>query len=390
MKTQLITDITIGSICEGFVYNEYEGKGLYGLSGRLTIQPEYQRNYIYADGKKDVEVIRSVLHGYPLGLIYFNKVGGDRYEVLDGQQRITSLGRFLTNKFAITDAQGIPHYFKGMADDQQRRIADTPLLVYVCEGEESEIKDWFQTINIVGIPLNEQERLNAVYSGPFVTALKGVFSNSLNTNVQRWACYVKGDVRRQDFLACALEWICGHEGVSVGAYMSKNRQSTDISAVTGYFESVLSWIESVFEKSYSQMRGLPWGTLYERYHAQAYDRGRMTAEVERLMDDIFVKNKRGIFEYLLGGSEQSQLLDVRVFDEATRRSVYARQTQEARRQGVSNCPLCALGPESTRRKIWSLSEMDADHVSAWSRGGATDVANCQLLCKTHNRSKGNR
>ena len=53
MKTELKT-YTVKELCEGFVYNELEGKGLYGLNGKLTIQPEYQRNYIYADGKKDV------------------------------------------------------------------------------------------------------------------------------------------------------------------------------------------------------------------------------------------------------------------------------------------------------------------------------------------------
>lgn len=100
MKTTLET-YTVKQICDGFEYNELEGKGLYGLAGQLTIQPEYQRNYIYADGKKDVAVIESVLKGYPLGLLYFNKVEEGRLEVLDGQQRITSLGRFIKNKFAV-------------------------------------------------------------------------------------------------------------------------------------------------------------------------------------------------------------------------------------------------------------------------------------------------
>ena len=85
MKTEL-KHITIDEICKGFVYNEYEGKGLYGLSGKLTIQPEYQRNYIYNDGKKDVAVIESILKGYPLGLIYFNRTASGQLEVLDGQQ----------------------------------------------------------------------------------------------------------------------------------------------------------------------------------------------------------------------------------------------------------------------------------------------------------------
>ena len=155
MKTELHTNWTVKDICEGFVYNELEGKGLFGMNGKLTIQPEYQRNYIYADGKKDVAVIDSVLKGYPIGLIYFNK-NGDQFEVLDGQQRITSLGRFVTSKFAIRQ-DGMEQYFRGIAKDKQDKILNTPLLIYVCEGTESEIKEWFKTINIAGVPLNHQE-----------------------------------------------------------------------------------------------------------------------------------------------------------------------------------------------------------------------------------------
>jgi len=158
MKTEFKADLTIEQICDGFIYNELEGKGLFGLSGKLTIQPEYQRNYIYADGKKDVAVIDSILKGYPLGLIYFNKVNADQFEVLDGQQRITSIGRFVTNKFAIKDKNGMQQYFSGIAKDKQNLILETKLLVYECEGTESEIKEWFKTINIAGIPLNSQER----------------------------------------------------------------------------------------------------------------------------------------------------------------------------------------------------------------------------------------
>jgi Protein of unknown function DUF262 len=153
MNTTLRTDITIKDICDGFIYNELEGKGLFGLSGILTIQPEYQRNYIYADGKRDVAVISSILKGYPLGLIYFNKINKDSLEVLDGQQRITSFGRFVTNKFAIKDENGMEQYFSGIATDKQQKILNAKLLIYECEGEESEIKEWFRTINIVGVPL---------------------------------------------------------------------------------------------------------------------------------------------------------------------------------------------------------------------------------------------
>src|SRR4029077_582233 len=152
MKTDL-KRYTVEETIDGFVYNELEGKGLFGLSGKLTIQPEYQRNYIYADGKRDVAVIDSILKDYPIGLIYFNQVGKDKFEVLDGQQRITSIGRFVTGKFAVKDKNGHEQYYTGMAPSQKEQIMNAKLLVYLCKGDEPEIKDWFKTINIAGVPL---------------------------------------------------------------------------------------------------------------------------------------------------------------------------------------------------------------------------------------------
>ena len=198
METKLRT-YTIGEICEGFVYNELEGKGLYGLAGKLTIQPEYQRNYIYADGKKDVAVVQSVLHQYPLGVFYFNKTDDGRLEVLDGQQRITSLGRYVTGKFGIVDDRGITQYFEdSLSEELRQQFLNTELLVYECEGTENEIRKWFETVNIAGVPLNNQELLNAVYSGKFVTLAKEEFSNSQNSKIQKWSHFIAGSVNRQN------------------------------------------------------------------------------------------------------------------------------------------------------------------------------------------------
>lgn len=386
MKTTLRTDITVHDICDGFVYNELEGKGLFGLSGKLVIQPEYQRNYIYADGKKDVAVIESVLSNYPLGLIYFNKVDDNKFEVLDGQQRITSLGRFVTGKFAIK-INGNLQYFKGMATDLQERILNTKLLVYECEGTESEIKEWFKTINIAGIPLNTQELLNAVYSGPFVTRCKEEFSNSQNANVQKWSAYIAGVINRQDFFERALQWVSRGE---VEQYMSAHRYDTNINEIKAYFNSVIDWVSTVFIDVENEMRGLEWGRLYEEYHHQPYHPLEVSEWVRELYADPCVRNRKGVFEYILGGKQDHKLLDVRVFEEATKKAVYNIQTTKAKEKGISNCPLCAMGHEANRTKIWKLNEMDADHVTAWSKGGATDIKNCQMLCKTHNRAKGNK
>jgi hypothetical protein len=388
VKTTLRTDITVADICAGFVYNELEGKGLFGLSGKLTIQPEYQRNYIYADagGKKEQAVIESLLKGYPLGLIYFNKVADDRFEVLDGQQRITSIGRFLTGKFAVMDGPN-PKYYHSLPADQQARIVDSRLLIYECEGAESEIKDWFRTINMQGVPLNDQELLNAVYSGPFVTLAKAEFSNSQNANIQKWSAYVKGSANRQDYLERALDWVSRGD---IGGYMSQHRNDNNIHELKSYFISVIDWVSTVFVDVFPEMRGLEWGRLYEQYHGQSYDPQRMSENVNRLLADAYVVNRKGVFEYLLGGSVDTTLLEVRVFDARVKQAAYERQTQEAQRETKSNCPLCAIGHDANKSRIYRLNEMDADHVAAWSKGGASSAENCQMLCSTHNRAKGNR
>ena len=387
MKTTLLTELTVDDICRGFVYNELEGKGLFGWDGKLVIQPEYQRNYIYADGKKDVAVVDSLLKGYPLGLIYFVKVGDDRYEVLDGQQRITSFGRFVRGKFPVVDAEGMPHYFDGLNAEEQKRILGSKLTIYVCEGAETEIKEWFKTINIAGVPLVEQELLNAIYSGPFVTAAKEVFSNSGNSEMQKWKCYVAGDEQRQKILETALRWVSGGE---VQDYMGRHRFDKDCRELKTYFTSVIDWIDGVFKGVKDEMCGLEWGRLYETYRKTAYNPEKVWRRVEELYGDEFVTDGRGVFEFILGGEKEMRLLNVRVFSDKEKREVYARQTAEAEKRGVSNCPLCAIGHEASAKRIWKIGEMDADHVTAWSKGGATDISNCQMLCKTHNRAKGNR
>jgi hypothetical protein len=388
MKTSL-KHHSIQAVCEGFVYNELEGKGLFGLAGRLTIQPEYQRNYIYADGKRDVAVITSLLKGYPLGLIYFNKIHDDNLEVLDGQQRITSIGRFVADKFAVKDDIGLEQYFSGLPKNKQELILNSELLVYECEGTESEIKEWFQTINIVGVPLNTQELLNAVYSGPFVTAGKEEFSNTQNANIQKWSAYISGSVNRQQYWEKALEWVSGGKDY-IGGYMSQHRNDKDIKEVKTYFNTVIEWVSNLFVDVEPEMKGLDWGSFYEKYHEKAFDPKKLAAEVKALYGDLFVKSRKGIWEYLLGGSQDTKLLEIRVFDEPVKKSTYSRQTTEAESKGHSNCPLCALGNDANKVKIWKLTEMDADHVTAWSKGGETKPENCQMLCVTHNRAKGNR
>lgn len=394
MDTEL-KQYTVAEVTKGFVYNEIEAKGLYGLDGDLVIQPEYQRHYIYGDGKKDVAVIDSLLKGYPLGLIYFVDTGvtsGPHLEVLDGQQRITSVGRFVTGKFAII-RDGREQTFSSLAREDRDKIMDSTLLVYVCRGTEPEIKQWFETINIAGVPLNKQELANAIYSGPFVTAAKAEFSNSNNALQQKWAHFVRGDVKRQEVLREALDWVASSQGKTVDGYMAAHRFDDNIHELKTYFTTVIDWIDAVFTAPPDKaMRGLDWGRLYETYGKQPFKADKINERLQELLADNdrkVVGKRAGIYEYLLSGETKPQLLNVRLFDEQTQRRAYNLQTDAAKAAGTSNCPVCAAGHEGIATKVYTFKEMEADHVTAWSKGGDSTLANCQMLCLLHNRSKGN-
>jgi HNH endonuclease len=220
-----------------------------------------------------------------------------------------------------------------------------------------------------------------------VTLAKSEFSNSNNANTYKWSAYISGSTIRQEYLERALDWVSKR---NIGQYMSLHRNDNNINELKNYFNSVIDWVSTVFSDVEKEMKGLEWGRMYESYHNKAYNPAKVSEEVIRLYSDPYIKGRKGIFEFILGGSADYKLLEVRIFDEITKKTQYDLQTKFANENGVSNCPLCKLGHDSNKTKIWKLEEMDADHVTAWSKGGSTSKENCEMLCKTHNRAKGNR
>lgn len=208
--------------------------------------------------------------------------------------------------------------------------------------------EWFKTINIVGVPLNEQELRNAIYSGVFVNAAKRVFSNSQNAEVHKWSHYIKGDLKRQDYLRVALEWVSTSHQKTVDAYMSMHRHDKEITELETYFRSVIDWVATTFTMTEKEMCGLEWGRLYETYHTTPYSIDHITARVKALIADEAIKCPRNIYEYVLGGEQNTSLLDVRFFDEKDKKAAYNRQTEQAEKEGKSNCPLCAIGEKIIR------------------------------------------
>jgi hypothetical protein len=382
-------EYTVESLCKGFEYSDQGGKGLFGLDGKLTIQPDYQRHFLYEKEGLEQPVIESLLKGFPLGVLYFNEVSEGSFEVLDGQQRITSIGRFLLDKFYVVDERGREQYFSSLPQDKKTLIEGSKILAYHCQGEESEIRDWFEVVNKGGLRLTRQEVLNAVYSGAFVTEAKKVFSNGNNTSLEVWSSYLTGDYRRQTYLETALEWVSGSKD-AVEGYLGKHRSDTDISEIVERFDQVIDWVSSTFLEQFEpHMKGLEWGEMWLSFGHEKHDPAAITRRARSLIEDPYVTNKKGVFEFVLGGESERTLLGIRVFTPAQKQRQYDIQTSTAKEDAVSNCPHCTIENSSNKAKIWLSSGMEADHVSAWSKGGESIESNCQMLCVTHNRLKGN-
>lgn len=364
--------VTVGQITEGYTNNDEQG--VRGFGGRLDIRPPYQREFIY-DEREQQAVISTVLHGYPLNVMYWVRRGDDAecpYEVMDGQQRTLSLCEYVANAFS--------YEFKAFVNqpaDIQRKILDYPLTVYVCEGEPSEKLEWFKTINIAGKPLNEQEINNAVYAGPFVSDAKRHFSRSNCGAYRLGRDLVNGTPIRQDFLKKALEWMADHETrqgrrQSIVGYMSEHQHDPNANNLWTYFQSVLNWAITNFDmKRFKKiMKGLDWAYFYDRFHDQTLDVAALGQWISKLMRDGEIQKQSGIIPYVLTGDEH--YLELRAFPEDIKLAKWEEQGHI--------CPMCG--------KTFDYDFMEGDHITPWCDGGRTVLENCQMLCVECNRRKG--
>lgn len=374
MMTIKQINVTVGEITRGYINNDEQGVRGYG--GQLDIRPPYQREFIY-DEKEQKAVINTVLHNYPLNVMYWVKRSDDAecpYEVMDGQQRTLSLCEYVAGKFSFNFLA-----FFNQPEDLKRRILDYKLTVYVCEGEASEKLEWFKTINIAGKPLNEQEINNAIFAGPFVSDAKRHFSKT-NCGAQRLGKdLVTGTPIRQDFLKKALEWMADHETrmgkqQSIVGYMSEHQHDPNANNLWTYFQNVLNWAITNFEmKKFKQiMKGLDWAMLYDQYHEQTLDSVSLAKQISALMCDSEIQKQTGIIPYVLTGDEH--YLDLRAFPDDIKLAVWEQQ------QHI--CPHCG--------KEFDFEFMEGDHITPWHEGGRTTIENCQMLCRECNRRKGGR
>lgn len=365
MKIEL-HKIKIADLVAGYVNNNEEG--VVGYGGRLNIRPPYQREFIYETKQKQA-VIDSIFRGYPLNVMYWVKNDEGTYELLDGQQRTMSICSYWAGDYFVT-IDGNLKAFGNLTPDERERFLGYELMVYVCtDGTDSDRIAWFRIINIAGKKLTDQEILNAIYCGPWVTDAKRHFSKTGCVACKLGSDYLKGELNRQDYLAATLAWISrGH----VEAYMAEHQHDETADREWQYFQTVIAWVKTLFPHYRKEMKGVAWGTLYNDYHNREYSATELERRVKVLMMDDDVTAKSGIYPYLITGDER--WLSLRAFTIAMRRAAYERQ------QGI--CAHC--------HKHFEFGEMEADHIKPWREGGRTVSENCQMLCRHCNRVKGGK
>lgn len=351
-------------------YKDDDIAGVYGYNGKLNIRPAFQREFVYKDKQRD-EVIRTINKGFPLNIMYWMKLDDDHYELMDGQQRTISICRYLHGDYSIDE-----RYFHNLTDSEKEKILSYELTIYICEGTDKEKLDWFKIINIAGEKLTDQELRNAVYAGPWLNAAKEYFSKPNCVAYKNDGDkYLKGTPIRQEYLEKVLEWIADRDGITLEDYMAKHQHDNHATDLKQYYESVLSWIRLIFPNYRKEMKGLEWGLLYNKYHNDSLDPNKLEEDIKKYMMDEDVTKKSGIYQYLL--SHDERYLSLRAFPDSIKRAVYEAQKGQ--------CPYCL---KEGNDKTYDISEMHADHIVPWSKGGKTIIDNCQMLCRKHNENKG--
>lgn len=360
-----LKEISVRDLFEGYEDNREDG--IYGYGGRLNIRPPYQREFIYGDKERDA-VIESVNSSFPLNVMYWVEKNDGSFELLDGQQRTISICQYVAGDFSLGGL-----FFHNLQDDKKEEILNYKLMIYWCKGTDSEILDWFKIINIAGKKLTNQEFLNALYHGPWVTDAKRYFSRVGCPAHEVARDYMSGTPLRQDYLETVIKWINDGE---VKEYMAKNQHETRAESLWLYFSEVIDWIEATFpNKRKKLMQGLPWGDFYNQHKDKVLDPADMEKEIARLVVDNDVTRKKGIYAYVLTGEERH--LNIRAFEDGDKLAVYERQGRIC-----ANKKDCPKNGEKLR-----IEEMEADHIKPWSKGGKTEIGNCQMLCVSCNRIK---
>lgn len=372
MKIEL-KKVTVREVAEN--YRDNNEDGVVGYDGKLNIRPKYQREFVY-DAKQRDAVVSTIRKGFPLNVMYWAVNEDGTYEVLDGQQRTISFCQYAAGDFSI-DVDGHPMAIHNLTQPQRDQILDYELMVYVCEGNDQDKLDWFRTINIAGEELTDQELRNAVYTGPWLTHAKSIFSKTSCPAYGLSSKYVTGTPIRQELLEKAIKW---KSDGKIEQYMSAHQHDQNANELWTYFQNVIWWVQQTFTTYRREMKGVEWGPLYDRYKDQRFDTDEVERRTAELMQDPDVTKRNGIYAYILTGDERH--LSIRRFDDRDKRAAYERQNHKC-----ANGSRCRTPGNDDGQRAFEIDQMEGDHIEPWSKGGKTLAENCQMLCIPCNRAK---
>lgn len=391
--------------------------------GQIDLQPAYQREYVW-DLRPELpsRLIESLLLEIPIPPIYFGKMPGKRLEVIDGQQRLTTLIRFVRNEFSLQRLQRTSSlngkFFRDMSEEHQAMVLDATIRTVVIDsGTNQNLRyEVFERLNRGSMPLNEQELRNCVYRGPFCDLLAELEID------QTWR-KVKGSdkpdprfVEREMILrffafANRIDHYAGNLKRFLNEYMATYapKDQMQLKAQAAMFRQTMQNIYIVFGSNAAHLystgtedRPTVEGKWDTRFSISAFDiqasalLGYAPAKVQEVAEQI----QEAYIFYLLtnpqvrlaisrqpAGKIATKLrwfgFKVEVQNIMNKTAEPRFFSYEVRRQLYDASPMCAI----CRNQIHSFEDSTVDHIHPYSKGGKTILANAQLAHRSCNARK---
>lgn len=380
------------------------------LGKELIINPEHQRGYVWKDWIKQGLVGSVVVHRdiNTISLVQYTDENGkviddSIYECLNGQQRLVTIGKFLTNKLSVlVDGFGTPmtwNTLKGIDGGMyNRQFLECPVSVIILRGIRSDIMEEWKIVNIPAEKHSDQEIRNGCYGGSYNNRMREQFASGTgNIYMERFGC---GDVNRQGQTETAYCWLsCGTENnknkqnALIDAYMQKTIGDTtttsefyeDMKVIRDIGNWYQKWTKPLKDKCYNSVIGLgrKIAVLYHLYKDRPilpekeivkfvndklqkiakFKAGKITGE-ENNLDITDIKD---IMEELISGKKVVKSIE---FSEEVKLAVYTMNDHK--------CGHCGLEVP--------FEDAHYHHLNPKMNGGRGNIENCVLLhasCHDH-------
>ncbi len=383
--------------------------------GDIIPQPEYQRDYIM-DDKKASKLIESVLLQIPIPTIYLCEESDNSLSVIDGQQRITSITRFLSNNFKLCGLEELKElngkYFKELQKNNQRAIKQTTIHSIVISKKSQELKyEIFARLNQGSTKLKPQELRNCIYRGSFNNMIESIAKENSTlslmfheeNNRKQYQEYILRFFALRDFnnYASSLK-------KTMNLYMQKNQNidENEIDKLKTLFNSKIDIIKQIFGKNAfcaydrqnNKITNKFSGSIYDSLMVTCslFDNHTLMTHADKLrakFEEAKISNNEYQDYTYAGTGSKTRVIGRIMFVYNLFNDILGKNNQERRifntdekielwNTGNHICSYC-------NQTILDIEDAEVDHIIAYSQGGETIIENAQLLHRHCNRKKNN-